>query len=158
MSNQFTGEQLPQQVKQYVRQVEKKLCMRSRLKREVISNLVALIQERNTRGEAYDTILEELGCPEIKAEELNDDHAEESYRKSPWRWAFLGLAGVSGVWILVNWILERASLGIIGGADGPTAILVTGENTLPGMGNLLLSLALVTGIMGFLLAGHLKRE
>ena len=60
--------------------------------------------------------------------------------KSPWRWVFLAGAVLSGGYLLLQSVLlsfgmllgtfrwtpgESASIGIIGGADGPTAIFVT---------------------------------
>ena len=65
---------------------------------------------------------------------------EKSSGKSPWRWVFLAGAVLSGGYLLLHSILlsfgmllgtfrwtpgESASIGIIGGADGPTAIFVT---------------------------------
>ena len=57
--------------------------------------------------------------------------------KSPWRFVFLAGAVLSGLWLLLTrlvlWLLpmtrvsgNAASIGIIGGADGPTAIFLTG--------------------------------
>lgn len=60
---------------------------------------------------------------------------ESSTRKSPWRFAFLAIAVLSGVWlafyaavqVFAQYLIsagEQADIGIIGGADGPTAIMV----------------------------------
>lgn len=65
---------------------------------------------------------------------------EKKEKKNPWRFLFL-LAAVVGAWELVGGLLAKilywvqlssvsgapgaASIGIIGGADGPTAIFVT---------------------------------
>lgn len=62
---------------------------------------------------------------------------ENKSRKSPWRFGFLALALV-GLWELVGGYLmmlilgigasfpaKASSVGVIGGADGPTAIFVT---------------------------------
>ncbi len=43
-----------------------------------------------------------------------------------------------------------ASIGIIGGADGPTAILVTGESPLPYIAGGLLIIAIVVGVIVFI--------
>ena len=83
-------------------------------------------------------------------------------RKSPWRFAFLAAAFLGALELLGSaaaWILcyiatatgfsigEAASIGIIGGADGPTAIFVTG----PGWTSLLMPLILlIVGIAGYL--------
>ena len=60
---------------------------------------------------------------------------EENGSKSPWRFVCLAAAVISGGWLAFYGILqllalralegEAASIGIIGGADGPTAIFVT---------------------------------
>lgn len=83
-------------------------------------------------------------------------------RKSPWRFAFLAVAVMGALELLCSaaaWLLcrlatapgfpvgEAASIGIIGGADGPTAIFVTG----PGWTSLLLPLLLlIVGAVGYL--------
>ena len=70
------------------------------------------------------------------------EHKEEpAFRKSPWRFVFLALAVLSGGYLLLYSIMlrfgmllntltlfpnESGSIGIIGGADGPTAIFVSG--------------------------------
>lgn len=60
---------------------------------------------------------------------------EENGRKNPWRFVCLAAAVISGGWLAFYGIIqllalralegETASIGIIGGADGPTAIFVT---------------------------------
>lgn len=67
---------------------------------------------------------------------------EKNYiqKKSPWRWLFLTGAILSGAYLafrkflltfgrnLIGWTFhpgESASIGIIGGADGPTAVFIT---------------------------------
>ena len=83
-------------------------------------------------------------------------------RKSPWRCVFLALAILAGLWLAVyrlalgyarhivdKYATYSADVGIIGGADGPTAIFVT-----VGSGfdwDLLIAVAvLMVGIVGFL--------
>ena len=63
---------------------------------------------------------------------------KQNNRKSPWRVVCLAGAAVSGLWLILPrialWLMgesavfsfgEASSIGIIGGADGPTAIFVT---------------------------------
>ena len=82
-----------------------------------------------------------------------------SSRKSPWRFLCLSAAILSGLWLIVDnilpWLMlgtlstEAASIGIIGGADGPTAIFVTSQSA--GFWNDLIPLViLILGIVGFL--------
>ena len=93
---------------------------------------------------------------------------EYTYRKSPWRWACLLLAAVSGLTFLCKGIMnllvaaitfaENQSVGIIGGADGPTAIFVTQA---PGAANysmLMSGLILVMSVIGFYCLGHIKKK
>lgn len=83
-------------------------------------------------------------------------------RKSSWRFAFLAAAvigalellGSAAAWIFCRLAVapqfavgEAASIGIIGGADGPTAIFVAG----PGWTSLMLPLLLlIVGVVGYL--------
>jgi len=83
-------------------------------------------------------------------------------KKSPWRFVFLA-AALYGLWKLLSKVAARvmylflkdpfllsyeaASIGIIGGADGPTAIFVTS----PGWVHWLVPfLFLAVGLLGFL--------
>ena len=60
---------------------------------------------------------------------------EENCRRSPWRFVCLAAAVVSGGWLVFYGAVqllalralegEAVSIGIIGGADGPTQIFVT---------------------------------
>lgn len=86
-----------------------------------------------------------------------------TYRKSPWRFAFLALAMLGGAELLgglvavVLYLLlgdpgkmvsDSSSLGIIGGADGPTAIFVA--YSVPTFVQVLVPLAMVVlGIWGY---------
>ena len=87
------------------------------------------------------------------------------YRKSPWRFVFLAGAVLAGGWLVLYGGLqllantlpvtvssgEAASLGIIGGADGPTAIFVTGAAVRGFDWDVfLMAVILMVGIFGFL--------
>ena len=90
-------------------------------------------------------IKKEMGSPKKVAAELNEQMKEYAYRKSPWRFVFLAAAVLSGGWLVFYHVMqllftrivdlsftllpsETASLGIIGGADGPTSIFITGPD------------------------------
>ena len=92
-----------------------------------------------------------------------------AYRKSPWRFLFLGIAAIGGVRLLYDgvvsligyFILHRelvqngsaAAIGIIGGADGPTAIFVTTPAwTRPAW----MAALLIVGVVGYLLLRRCK--
>lgn len=149
-------------MKRYVNAVERRLNLPRDVKARVMSDFSSSIAARREAGQTDEQIYAELGEPKKAAEELNEQMKEFAYRKSPWRYVFLGAAIVSGLWlglygvtqILGLWILSQvnadaASVGIIGGADGPTAIFVT-----YGVGidwDLVIGiLLLVLGIVGFL--------
>ena len=86
-------------------------------------------------------------------------------QKSPWRFVFLALAIISGAVLAVDSLLPRLALhslnnnamsvGIIGGADGPTAVFITA-----GSGSIRIQLipwlTLSVGTAGFLLLHNRK--
>jgi len=151
-------------MKRYVNAIERRLNMPKEIKARVMSDVSSSIQARREAGMTDEQIMADLGTPQKAAAELNEQMKEFAYRKSPWRFAFLALA-VYGGWVLLQgaWIrlmiwwtgfsagLARAeshSVGIIGGADGPTAIFVTSPMW---MHYIVPVLALVLGIWGYLL-------
>lgn len=112
------------------------------------------------------------------AQDLNMQRKEDTYRKSPWRFFFLGLAVLSGGYLLFCRLLlslvlgmdgltqsfspnEAATIGIIGGADGPTAIFVTGTTVL-GQGFdwelLLIAVVFVASVAAFLRLRKCRRK
>ena len=153
-------------MKNYVHAVERRLNLPRQIKARVMSDFSSSIQARRESGLTDEEIYAELGSPKKAAADLNEQMKEYTYRKSPWRFAFLacavyGAAELLGsvlAWIsylmLADSVLhagEAASIGIIGGADGPTAIFVT----TPGWtGYVVPVLALAVGLWGYL---HLRR-
>ena len=85
--------------------------------------------------------------------------------KNPWRFACLALSVLGLALLIVQLAIfhgfsvalspsEAASIGIIGGADGPTAIFVS---SVPGLGSWLLPIGLIVGgLAGFFLLGRKK--
>ena len=82
-------------------------------------------------------------------------------KSSKWRWVCLGLSILCGLgliyqrfrgFLLAKFLLpkEAATIGIIGGADGPTAIFVTSKLS-PNLTRCLLLLGLIAGAMGFII-------
>ena len=114
-------------------------------------------------------IYAELGTPKKVAADLNEQMKDYTFRKSPWRFLF-GAVAVYGATRLLGSLLSRiaaffigvsiavgesSTVGIIGGADGPTAIFVTS----PRWTALAVSLgALIVGVAGFLLLRRCKRK
>lgn len=127
-------------MKKYTSSVERRLNLPPKIKARVMSDFTSAITARREAGMTDAEIYEELGTPKQAAAILNEQMKEYTYRKSPWRFVFLA-AAIYGLWELLGnaaaWILylfmkdpflltgEAASIGIIGGADGPTAIFLT---------------------------------
>ena len=151
----------------YLRAVRRRLNMPKQLKDRVMEDFISSIDARKEDGQEESAILAELGTPKEAAKELNRQMQEYTYRKSPWRWVFLGLAILSGFCIacrglprLLLMLFNKtynaaASIGVIGGADGPTAIFVT-TTTSATVG--MYTILLLTGILGFLILRKLKRK
>lgn len=158
-------------MKKYIKRVARRLELPKNVKDRVMSDFVSSIEARREAGQTDEEIMAELGAPRKAAEDLNQQMKEYTYRKSPWRFAFLALAVAAGLKIMSDilpavvgyWVLrmyaytkpEAASVGIIGGADGPTAIFITApEWTGP-----VLALALmVVGIAGYILLKRQKQK
>ena len=165
-------------MKKYVNAVERRLNLPREIKARVMSDFSSSIQARREAGMSDEAIYAELGTPKKAAADLNEQMKEFAYRKSPWRFLFAAAAAygaaqlLGGIWagLLYLWyriqagfqvmgvgisIAESSSIGIIGGADGPTAIFVT----TPGwMHYILPVLALVIGIWGFLRLRKCKQK
>ena len=123
-------------MEKYLRSVRRRLNMPKALKDRVMTDFRSSVEARLEDGQSIETILAELGSPKDAAAELNRQMQEYTYKKSPWRWVCLLLAAVSGfclayrglpglLLMLFNKANNATSVGIIGGADGPTAIFVT---------------------------------
>ena len=132
---------LPGDAKSYMKAVKKHLCLPPSLAKESLKPLFQLLKGSQA---SYDDLVEDLGTPKARAEELNRSVPGYLYRKSDWRkpCMVLGiisllrsiyLASVLGLFhfamanphITFGFNAPAASVGMIGGADGPTAIYVT---------------------------------
>lgn len=143
----------------YLRAVRRRLALPREQKNRVIDDLRGSIAERQEAGQTEDQIFAALGSARQTAAELNEQLRANAYRKSPWRFVCLAAAAaslVSSVGLLIDVLLFRSALhstvGVIGGADGPTAIFVTSSHTVgwKDWGLLALSLLiLAAGIFGY---------
>lgn len=118
-------------VKKYVNAVERRLRLPWKLRARVMSDFSTSLSARKEAGESWEEIVQSLGTPEEAAAVLNEQMEEYTYRKSPWRFVFLGLAVLALLWLVPDliwamWINGVLNSGVIGGADGPTAVYVTG--------------------------------
>lgn len=115
-------------IKKYVNAIEWRLRLPWSVRRRIMTDLAGDITARLEEGKSYEQVMEELGSPEQVAAEFNAQFGEKSsLRKSLWQWVFLAGVILCGLSLLKDFILQQkaSSIGIIGGADGPTAIYIT---------------------------------
>lgn len=118
-------------VKRYVNAIEWKLRLPWKVRVRAMSDLSTSMTARHEAGEPYEEIMADLGTPAQVAARLNAELAEYAGDSgSPWRWLFLAAAALSLLWMIASLapvlftLQASASIGVIGGADGPTAIFV----------------------------------
>lgn len=111
-------------IKRYVNTVERHLRMDRHTRLRIMHDLGSEIQTRLEQGEPPEAIMAELGPAEAVAESFNREFAAPP-KKSGWRWLLLACAGLALLAGAERWAAGR-TVAIIGGADGPTAIFVTG--------------------------------
>lgn len=157
-------------MKKYVNAVERRLNLPREIRARVMSDFSSSISARREAGMTEEAIYAELGTPKKAAADLNEQMKEYTYRKSPWRFLFAALAAYGAAELLGSFVAlllylllrdpvlqagEAGSVGIIGGADGPTAVFVT----TPGWtGYVFPVLALAVGIWGFFRLCRCKRK
>ena len=140
MKVEYKGEkmQLSSKLRRYVRQIDRRLDLPKETKLRVMSDVLSGICARCEQGAQEEQIMREMGTPQQVAQSLNEGMGEYVRQKSPWRFVFLAGAVLGLGWSLVYMGMqaligaifgftsncEAASIGVIGGADGPTSILV----------------------------------
>ena len=162
----------------YLRSVRRRLYLPGKLRRQELKLLKDQINRMLQEGQDWESLKTGLGSPAEAAEAIQGKYPQ--YRKSPWRFLFLaaGIFGILGLayhlllqlllhFLLVHGVPEfsishssNASLGIIGGADGPTAVFVTGA-TVTGSLNpefLLFLILAVLGLAGYFYLKHYKTK
>lgn len=157
-------------IKKYVNAVERRLRLPRKIKSRVMSDFCTTISARFEQGETYDQIITSLGAPAKAAEDLNEQMKEYAYSKSKWRFVCLAAAVLPIGWLLLQVLVpvvalsialpsDAASIGVIGGADGPTAIIVTAPAVRPSyMFEIVLAvLAAAAAIYGFVRLGRIRR-
>lgn len=130
-------------MKKYTKSIERRLNLPKEIRARVMSDFLSSIEARREAGQTDEEICAELGTSKKIAVELNEQMKEFAYRKSLWRFLFAAFAVLAAGWILLSRLFlyfgmfletltwsfspnHAASIGVIGGADGPTAIFVTG--------------------------------
>ncbi len=157
-------------MKKYTNSVERKLNLPRDVKRRVMADFISSIQSRRDAGLTDEEIFAELGAAGAVAADLNEQMKEFAYRKSPWRWACLApmilcalalafKGGIGLMMFLMNLhVNEASSIGIIGGADGPTAIFVTRTSGSMYLETVMIVLVLILSLIGFYRLGHMRKK
>lgn len=158
------------EIKKYINAVKRRLELPRELRERVIRDFSGSIAARREAGQSFEEIVAELGSPQKAAGELNEQMKEFIRPKSPWRY-FFGAVAALGVLRLLPELIGKLLLlflqvkesvpggascvGIIGGADGPTAVFVTVSQS----GRDFLTIALLAvGIGGLLLLSWKRRK
>lgn len=133
-------------VKRYVNAIEWHLRLPLKEKARVMSDVSTSIIARHEAGESYEEIMKDMGTPRQVAERFNAAMGV-SDKPSRWRFVFLVLLVLLVIGVIVKISYQQGTLagvslmqgivssgfspgssvsgGIIGGADGPTAVFVT---------------------------------
>ena len=146
-------------MKKYTNTIERNLNMPREVKARAMNDFISSIQGRREAGQSDAEIFAELGDPKKVASDLNEQMKEYTYVKSPWRWACMALSICTLLSILFGGTLRllaylfnasaASSIGIIGGADGPTAIFVTTSPDYIWYKLGISMILLILGILGF---------
>ena len=122
-------------MKKYLASIARRLNMPKDVKERVMNDFQSSIRGRLEAGQTEQEVFAELGAPKKAAAELNEQMKDYTYIKSPWRWVCLAIiigcilsltfGGTLGVLMHIFNAALTDSVGIIGGADGPTAIFIT---------------------------------
>jgi len=97
-----------------------------------------------------------------KTKHVNDHTGQ----KSPWRWLCLTVAICSGIVLLFGSVMAviagsssfSADIGIIGGADGPTAVMVGSSSSSSAVTAVIVIALLIGSIYGFYRLSRCKRK
>ena len=155
-------------MKKYIKAVKRRLNMPKELRNRVINDFESDIASRLEAGQSKDEVKAEFGSPKQAAAELNKQMEEYTYKKSPFRWGclilmvfsillflFRGLLGL--LTFLFNFHLNH-SIGIIGGADGPTAIFVSTPEGYFEYQMIIAAILFVMSLLGYWALTHMKRK
>ena len=105
-----------------------------------------------------------LGTPKQAAQERNTQRSPYTWRESPWRLAALALAVLSALVLLMEGVWPvmllplNASVGVIGGADGPTAIFVAQQPQAVHTEMIIAAVLLVLGLAAYFRLRHCRRR
>ena len=146
------------QLARYLRAVRRRLALPKEMKDRVMDDLRGSINERREAGQTDEEILAALGSAKQAAAELTAQLPGYAFRRSPLRFVCLGAAALAlliGLLKTVTNLRGFASVGVIGGADGPTEIFITGPKIWDWAGVIAAGVVLVLGVVGYLLLRRL---
>lgn len=151
------------QLARYLRAVRRRLPLSGQMKDRVMDDLRSSINERREAGQTDAEIFAALGpakqaAAEQAAAELTAQLPGYAFRKSPLRFVCLGaavLALLAGLLKTVTNLRGFASVGVIGGADGPTEIFIAGPQIFDWADVIAAGIVLVLGLIGYLLLRRL---
>lgn len=141
------------QLARYLRAVRRRLPLSGQMKDRVMDDLRSSINERREAGQTDAEIFAALGPAELTAQLPG-----YAFRKSPLRFVCLGaalLALLAGLLKTVTNLRGFASVGVIGGADGPTEIFIAGPQIFDWADVIAAGIVLVLGLIGYLLLRRL---
>lgn len=154
----------------YIREVEKLLPLPSRAKKEVLRDLNEIFESASEHGESEKQVIQRLGSPEEFIRNLNEQIDLENFSREHQRkksllmilCIFMVSVVCFGIYAVLKAMDITRAIGIIGGADGPTAIFVTSSG--PDfqliailLGGILLVTAIVL-LIRYLLKHHQKKD
>ena len=141
------------QFARYLRAVRRRLTLPKKMKDRVMDNLRSSINERREAGQTDAEILAALGSAKQAASELTAQLPGYAFR-----FICLG-AAVRGLLVrllkTVTNLRGFASIGVIGGADGPTEIFIAGPQIFDWADVIAAGVVLVLGVAGYLLLRRL---
>lgn len=146
------------QLARYLRAVRRRLSLSGQMKDRVMDDLRSSINERREAGQTDAEIFAALGPAKQAAAELTAQLPGYAFRKSPLRFVCLGaavLALLAGLLKTVTHLRGFASVGVIGGADGPTEIFIAGPQIFDWADVIAAGIVLVLGLIGYLLLRRL---
>ena len=150
----------------YLAHVSRRLRFPKETRKRICSDLHTTILAKLEAGFSEKEILRELGDPKALAAEFHAQMPELIQKNTPLRFVCLAAAILSALVLCGKLLLHffvddfingmTRSIGIIGGADGPTSVFITTSVSGRATAELLLWLIiLIVGIVGFYL---LKRK
>ena len=153
----------------YLTQVSHRLRFPKETRKRICSDLQTTILAKLEAGFSEEEILRELGDPKTVAAEFHAQMPDLMQKKTPLRIVCLAAAILSAIVLsgklLLHFFLDdfvngmTRSIGIIGGADGPTSVFITTSVSGRATAELIFWLiVLIAGIVGFYLLKSADRK